>query len=331
MSNFIILGNGAYLKFALDGILNSGGVRYIDFESDQTRLNPVFERITLSHKVPDSCKYFMWKYGQTIFTALKTKTIFIIYERNRYAHSKVFLQYLRDVYPNSKFVYFFTNFITEEWLKINALNFDFVKNTDLYDLKITFNKSDAERYGFEYHEHANTFHDIMGNEIKDTFDVFFCGRDKNRSGKITEVYKKLTENGFKCDFRIVRDTKCFESKVEGIQYYDRMIPYSEIITGINNSKCILDIANDSKEKGQSLRLSEAIAYKKLLLTDNMNIVSNELYNSNQIVLFGEASRINTGEIKRKICEGNYSNPEKVSPQKLLTFIERKIDEKQVDQ
>lgn len=328
MSDFVILGNGTYLKYVLDDILgSSGGVRYIDFESDKTKLNPLFEWLTLSQKIPDICKYWLWKYSQTIFTYSKADKIFIIYERNRYAHSKIFLQYLRATYPNSKFVYFFTNFVTKDWLKINARHFEFVRNTDLYDLKITFNKSDADRYGFEYHEHINTFHKATADGRKEKFDVFFCGRDKNRSSKIAEVYKKLMAGGFRCDFRIIDDTGRFENKVEGIQYYKRAIPYSEIIKGIHNSKCILDIANDSNEKGQSLRLSEAIAYEKLLLTDNVSVTESELYNPNQIVLFLEANLINTEEIKRKTKEKNYSNPEEVSPKKLLIFIEEKLNDR----
>lgn len=325
--DFYVMGHSDYIKFALEDILKESNVKYYDFDHNNPFLKFV-QKCILSKKIPDVIKKSLCQFLSSKVSGFKLKTnkkntIFIFYERNRYSHNRVFLNLLKKYNPDAKFIYIYTNLISNEWLKINRENLEFIQKGNIYDLVLTFNEKDAKKYNYLYFDFVNSAHDFLDADCK--YDVFFCGRAKGRCKQIHEVYTKLSGDGLKCKFIVIRDSTIqTKDEIEGIDYSDKIIPNIDVLKDMQQSKCILDICFDENEPGQSLRFSEAIAYSKLLLTNNKYTIYNKLYNEKQMVVFHTVSDINTMKLKELIQLGEYLNPDVVSPYRLLEFIVNKL-------
>ena len=59
------------------------------------------------------------------------------------------------------------------------------------------------------------------------------------------------------------------------------IPYRKVVKNIENSRCILEIANKNSN-GSTMRAIEAIVYDKYLITDNKIILKNKYYNTDMV-------------------------------------------------
>lgn len=73
----------------------------------------------------------------------------------------------------------------------------------------SFQKSDCERYGFEFTDKIYTRvnldnYSVKGDPIN---DVYFVGLAKDRIGTIFDIYIRLTSDGCKCDFTVIVDKK----------------------------------------------------------------------------------------------------------------------------
>lgn len=188
----------------------------------------------------------------------------------------------------------------------------------------TFDKQDAEKYGFTYrgfdYYSATKRHAKVENL---TTDIFFVGGLKgNRTTSIINTYKHLASNGIKCNFKVMEYNKKTPlpdgiSKIVG-----GWIPYSQIIKSLDETNCILDIAQEMQH-GASLRYFEAICYNKKLLSNNPEITTFPYFNSKYMKVFKDVSDIELTWLQSRDYIDYGVEDDVFSPKNLLNYLIRK--------
>ena len=155
---------------------------------------------------------------------------------------------------------------------------DYTKLSNRWEIW-TFAKVDSEKYGFRYggtfyNPHLLKLTEKENRESKQT-DVLFVGTDKGRKIYVNELENILTNEGIKCDFRIVDNFK-------SLFYtgYSREVSYLDLCKLICNSKVILDVVQEG-QYGLTLRIMEAILFGKKVITTNKYLAKDEDFSSNE--------------------------------------------------
>ena len=242
----------------------------------------------------------------------KKNLMFLFLQTGDYAHDYSFISLLKKKYPQAKFVIWLTN-------TVDAYNEDFNKLRETYDLIVTFNKPDALRNGLYFHDWCFSKDETV-EKIKN--DVFFSGYDKGRGNKIINVAEYLLKNGLRIDFTIVN--KSPETPViNGINYVDNPLGYGEVLKRSKQSSCILEIVSDPNKNSPTLRIAEAIACSKKLITNNKMIETSSIYNPKQMKVFDDIKSIDIAWIKDK-NKSESSDPQSINPEKFLNDIYEKL-------
>jgi hypothetical protein len=241
---------------------------------------------------------------------------FIFNERMLYLDNYCFVDYLKDVYPNAKFVCYLQDLIRT----INNVNIEVIVNK--FDLSISYDKGDAKKYGLFYYPTPYSFHQpIMLNSVKSS-DVFFVGRAKNRLNEILAIYVKLKEKGLSCDFHIMGVEPKDQLYAEDI-HYNTLMSYEENLEHVMKTKCLLEIMQQGA-LGYTFRTWEAIMYNKPLLTNNTFIGQAPFYKSQYIHIYVDSDDLDLSFIDNLNQEIDYQYKEKLDPKFLLDFIEARI-------
>lgn len=209
------------------------------------------------------------------------------------------IDYIRKKYDKINIVFWFWNIIKDR---------EKIKNIKYHCNKIfTFDKTDSDLYGLLYNPQFYWDNNKYLKKQHTEFDLLFIGRDKNRISILETVYLKCIKHQLKVNFYVVKDKY---SKSKYLDLHKKEIPYSEIIHLINKSKCILDI-NQKNQTGLTLRVLEAIFFKKKLITNNKDIINYDFYNKNNIFIINEQNpHISSDFIKSEFLEIEQSIIEK---------------------
>lgn len=133
----------------------------------------------------------------------------------------------------------------------------------------TFDKGDSERYGQRlYSQFFRMKQDP--SDVKEEYDFYFIGFEKNRGKMIADLQEKLKE--YKTRFIIVRNTK-------------ESVPYSQNIENIKKARCIIEIVQEG-QSGMTLRPLEAIAFGKKLISNNKALQKMDFYHPQNILITG---------------------------------------------
>ena len=111
---------------------------------------------------------------------------FVFTERVLFLNNYSFIDFLRTSYPNAKFVCF----LQDLGETIKNVNLDSIFNE--FDLSISYDKNEAEKYNILYHPTPYSFYPIKEKKNLQQSDVFFVARAKNRLSDIIKYYEKLT-------------------------------------------------------------------------------------------------------------------------------------------
>ena len=186
------------------------------------------------------------------------------------------LSILRKKYTGCKIVLYLEDLIAS---RKGIIDFSFLKE---YDYIVSYDKKDAEKYGFIYYPTFMSKFNMPQKKEKQS-DACFWGVEKDRREVINNVYKTLTSDGFICDF--------FVTRTSDRSYYDRGIKtarhdksYMQYLEAVNNTKCIVEIIQN-KAVGFTLRTWESLLYGKILLTNNRTIINTRFYNPQQMIVF----------------------------------------------
>lgn len=161
--------------------------------------------------------------------------------------------------------------------KNNALNyFQTIKELGFYSY--TYEPQTAKNYGIGLLSQFYRMNiDLPDYTQEYEYDFYFLGLKKERGDKIDEIKTYLIKNGYSVFFYIVENSK-------------DAIPYEQNVQNILKTKCIVEIVDDDLE-GITLRPLEAIAFKKKLFTNNKNIIHSDLYDKQNIYIYGSNNNL----------------------------------------
>lgn len=169
------------------------------------------------------------------------------------------------------------------WNMIDKSHDKVMENINYFNKVYSFSESDCKKYNFNYLP-------LMAHPISDIskdlkYDCFFLGYLKNRKEFILDMHNKIKK--FNSKFIIVSNK---ELATDGIDLRNSRLSYLEYINYLNESKCVIDIANPGQD-GYTLRIAEAICYNKKIITTNANIKNEKIYNSNNILIYDSNTTI----------------------------------------
>lgn len=300
MSKFVVLvNNDGYRKFTVASAV-AGGALVPRFQNKV--LKKVFEihnawKLNQWCELPFKEKWYKFCFDESQVLP-QTKIYFIFYESFHMSYSKKYLQYLKEKYKNSKFVFYFSNPVNEYNLK------RLLSVKKYYDKIITFNKKDAIVNDFLYCNYdAFLFPNFLSKGIKS--DVFFVGANKGRIDFIHSIYKRLTQAGLVCDFVVVdvpKEKQKYKSKIK----YNKRITYEEVLQRVSNSRCVLEILQNGYCYS-SIRTIEAFQYYKKILTTNIEVDKQWFYKPEIIQAFKKPEDIDIDFIRSAVAQSIFED------------------------
>lgn len=226
-----------------------------------------------------------------------------------------YLQYLKEKYPSCKIVCFYRNLIKVE----KELCPDIVHN-QIVDIEMTYDNGDAEKYGMAFCPEYSSLVDLSEHNSFPTCDVFFCGQAKDRYETLIDYYRYLTGKGLKCHFFITKVPPENQIEGEGL-FYDRFLPYKEMLCRSVNSKCLLDINPKEALGGYTSRFYEAIMYNRKLISDNPITEESSFYTPKDIIYVTKPEDITDDFIVNLDSIVDYHYNGEFSPLRMIDVVE----------
>lgn len=193
------------------------------------------------------------------------------------------LKKLHQMYPQAKFIW-------NLWDSVKAIDhFELLQK--YFDILISFDKIEAERYGFVYNP---DFYVKETSAMRKKYDYCFVATYTEYrnlilqdmlsqvNGKDNFIYLKETPNN-----RIIPTIRRIlsgeEKKLAGRNIYYQALNYDAMLEVFAESRCIIDIAHPG-QTGLSMRPFEAMAVKSKLLTTNKMIDGYDFYHADNIYI-----------------------------------------------
>lgn len=323
--NYVIFGtDGDFFTLQISEILDLDNVRWIPYRT--TNIPRVLINIYRAHTT--------WKVNDHVYLPLKSiwnplyfkddfkerrPLCFIFYSSGQnYDLGRFgYLDYLRKKYPSCKLVLCFMDLVDAHYSRCHDFSIEYIKKN--YDLVLVYNQIDADKYGFVHYTGYLSRLPVFPNMKHFQSDVVFIGRAKDRLDLLLDVYRKLTDNGLKCDFHITDVPKEKQEYGKDI-VYNEIMPYTEMVQRSVNSRCILEVTQKGV-LGFTSRCSEAIMYDKLLLTNNPIVFGIKFYNPKWMKYFETTDDIDIGFIDKYCDKVNYHYNGELSPLRMLDLIE----------
>lgn len=234
--------------------------------------------------------------------------------------------YLKNKYTDSKTVCFITDLVSTLKYPYTATVFDVNFERKNYDLMLSFDHGDCDKYGLLYHPLVYSI--SKAGNVKTRSDIYFLGQAKNRFDDIIDIYEKLRNQGLKLDINVVGVPKCNQKYDDDIHYLDTFMTYDENLFHLLRSKCVLELMQKSGH-GYTQRSVESVGENRKLLTNNPEIRNAPFYNPKYISTFTSSNDLDLDFIKRipDNEEVNYNYSQYLSPLELLDFIDTHLKQK----
>ena len=234
---------------------------------------------------------------------------------------------LKGKYPYAKFVLFLCDLVHARPDEKTELTLDVEKAKSIFELILSFDVKDCEKYGLIYH--PLVFSDYRGeyDNTMNCYDIYFCGHAKNRLKGILDSFKRCWELGLTTDFWLIGVPPEKREFVDKIHYIDFMT-YEENLQHVMHSKCELEIMQQGAS-GFTQRVCEVVSFGKMLITNNTMICNAPFYNKDYILQINSANDI-VGDFVQRIKDIprdtfiDYRYKEQLSPIELLKFIDRQL-------
>ena len=278
------------------------------------KISYVHRSVKLNRKINMPFKGIWYRYYLDYNMIDKSNCIFLFFEGSQYAYDEKFIRFLRRKYPDAKFVFRFTNTVSE----FNEWSLSRIENN--YDLIISMDSADCQNRNWLFFPNTYNLTKVNKQREEIKYDVFFLGKNKGRHDFLISIYDYLTEQGIKCLFMIGDvDKHTRKSERDGIVYIDKSIPYSEVTNYIAESKCILEVVQEG-QNGSTLRTMEAIAFEKILITNDNRLEENKYYDPENMLLFHDIKDIDSEFIKsdKKVI---YKKRDIISDDRLFELID----------
>lgn len=233
------------------------------------------------------------------------------------------IEYIQRTYKRAKFVLKLQDLVRFRLTNMNYTESDFDKLRSRFDLILSFDPGDCEKYGLDYYPLCfSGYTDEMQN--MENADVYFLGKAKDRFAEIVNVYNFLKSKGLKCNFNIIGVRKEDQVEIEGVNYLESM-SYKQNLQCILHSNCILELMQGGG-RGYTQRVLEAICLKRKLLTNNPIIKDALFYNPRLICAFSSLQDIDLNFLENIKQNGavEYKDAPDFSPRRFIAFIEQKL-------
>lgn len=315
--NKVKVDHNAYYTICVEDLYGHPGIKVVSFAMDECKNKLMYKlyRLHTSSRINRFIKLpfkHLWypSFFKDEFNNNKPYC-FIFISRD---YSLDYFRYLKQSYNNCKIV-----LMHRDLLKVcNRIAPGLAHNSYL-DLEMTFDKSESEKYGMIHFDEFESKIDVPISDNYPESDIFFAGKCKDRLPLLLTIYKKLSEKGYKCKYYLTNVPKEERIALEGIEYADEFMPYSEMLYHSVNSRCILEV-NQSDADGYTSRFLEAVMFNKKLLTNNVAIKNSKFYNPQYIQLFETAEDIDPSFINNSDIVDYHYNGE-FSPIRLISKID----------
>ncbi len=226
-----------------------------------------------------------------------------------------YLHYLKKKYPNCKIVSFYRDMVS-----LREKNHPEMVHNPVFDFEMSFDNGEAKKYNMAFCPEYSSLVDLAGHEKYPSCDVFFCGKAKDRYEKLINYYKFLTAKGLKCHFFITGVPESEQFVADGL-FYNRFMPYHEMLCRSVNAKCLLDINQIEAYGGYTSRFYEAIMYNRKLISDNPITKDSSFYNSNDIIFVTKPEDITDDYINSLDTTVNYNYNGEFSPVRMIERVD----------
>lgn len=186
-----------------------------------------------------------------------------------------------------------------------------------FSLIYSFDESDCKKYGWIYTNELYSKNELLLKE-KPSNDVYFIGSDKGRAAELKQIYDRFCDAGLICDFHIIAEKDTPHISAAGFHIHSRRLSYKEVLDGVSNSKCILEIVQNG-QSGMTMRPYEALFYNKRLLTNNRCLEDMPFYNPRYMQIYSTVDEINVSAIM-SVETVDYGYHDEYSPISLLKHM-----------
>ncbi len=241
----------------------------------------------------------------------------IFCESNRLSYDKKYIDYLKRNYNSCITIFFFMN----SAVQLSKTRLTYIERT--FDFIVTYDFEDSIRYGWYYYcgiyckRHSN-----VSIPVKN--DVLFIGRNKNRLPILRETYSILKRKGLVCEFYIT-DVDQDDILDDGINY-NHFLPYEEVLNKVEESRILFENVQDS-QTGCTLRTYEAIAYEKVLLSNNTTLKKTRIFDDKNMYFYNNTADICEMDFSQMVYDNNNIDAELLKPDHFIDFLEDIIDDK----
>ena len=226
-----------------------------------------------------------------------------------------YLKKVKRDFPDAKACWFFSDLVSSyPKIDIEGMRSEF-------DLILSFDPEDAQRYGFTY---CSLPYSMLPQpeDLAIQNHLCFVGQPKQRLDQILAVYERLRDAGLRCDFHIANTPPSLQRFAGEIDYCN-FLPYRECLHMALSSRCILELLQEPDHHGYTARTSEALVYGRKLLSNNTALGTAPFYDPKQIQIFSHPEQIDLDFI----TDGWHppSAPALFSPRKTLELIEAQLN------
>lgn len=320
--NYVICGAGGYYLFGYHDVISHPQVCYHATHTDgfSSFISKKLLRLNFSQVVNNFIHTPFSKYVNPRLYPhpfkRQSNICFIFFGGVQYIYQTCYLDYLRKTYPKAKLVLYMQDLVIQN----KKLDFDSIKNK--FDLLISYDQGDAKKHHMLFHPTPMSFIDVNDDPSIEESDIYFCGKAKNRYEDIIRIYNHCQHIGLRCDFNIMELPEKF-TRIEGINYPDKLFDYKKNIQHIKKTRCILEIMQQDAD-GFTPRLWESIMYDCHLLSNNNQIMQSSFYLPEGTHIFDSKNEIDMTWIKQKIKYPTELK-ESLSPLHLLQFIDEHLN------
>ena len=244
-----------------------------------------------------------------------------------------FVKFLKRKYKNSKCVFYSYDLIN----RYSPQMFNEIKQN--FDMVLTFEKSDAQKYGII--NYGLIYSKVPIRNAAEESDVFFSGCDNGRFKKIVDTFTCLSDFGKRCVFfvtallkenqeKLAEYTKHFEKKGDAYVYKDSLLyvnvscPYGRTLQYISKTKCVLEILLDPEMSG-TIRVAEATTYGKKLLTNCKGVTGLPFYMAENILVFNKPEDIDVSFLDTPYVPIEHD----FSPLKMIEYAKNKLFKEEI--
>lgn len=281
-------------------------VRFLFLLHNSTKINRLI-------KLPFKQKWFPFYFKNTF---RDNKPICFIVS-GRYA-SIEYLRFLKKAYPTAKIVKMHRD-LFHLWKERNP-QFDERAIDELFDLSITYDKNEADKYNMLNFDEFESKIEIKRDKKYPLHDVIFVGKAKDRLNSLIKVYDKLSLLGLKPFFYITGVEKKDRIYRDGIFYKKSNLSYYDMLYATVNSKYILEI-NQEGAIGYTSRFLEAVIYNKKIITNNASIKNSKFYNPDNVLILDENLNIDPSFFENRYDDVDYHYNGEFSPLNVIKLVD----------